>query len=197
MQKTNRVEYIIFSGDYFAKSLNVAIYESRWNSHSPASAWRSLFNNKRKRQIIMQVPDGSDGKQFACNLGDLGLIPGLGRSPGVGYGNPLQYSCLENPHGQRSLVGYSPWSYKESDTTEWLSTAQHKTEECKIKEYIEIQDQRSKLMPSFTCSVTSHFRASIFFAFSEKWGHKNTSLAFFIELWSKWDQECRSIISNS
>ena len=66
----------------------------------------------------MQVPDGSDGKQFACNVGDLGLIPGLGRSPGVGYGNPLQYSCLENPHGQRSLVGYSPWSYKESDTTE-------------------------------------------------------------------------------
>ena len=45
----------------------------------------------------MQVPGGSDGKQFACNMGDLGLIPGLGRSPGGGYGNPLQYSCLENP----------------------------------------------------------------------------------------------------
>ena len=45
-------------------------------------------------------------------------IPGLGRSPGGGYGNPLQYSCLENPHGQRSLVGYSPWGHKELDTTE-------------------------------------------------------------------------------
>ena len=47
-----------------------------------------------------------------------GSIPGLGRSPGGGHGNPLQYSCLENPQGQRSLVGYSPQVYKESDTTE-------------------------------------------------------------------------------
>ena len=46
-------------------------------------------------------------------------------SPGEGHGNPFQYSCLENPHGQRSLVGYSPWGLKESDTTERLSTAQH------------------------------------------------------------------------
>ena len=43
---------------------------------------------------------------------------GLGRSPGGGHGNPLQYSCLENPHGQRSLAGYSPWGHKELDTTE-------------------------------------------------------------------------------
>ena len=43
----------------------------------------------------------------ACNMGDWGSIPGLGRSPGEGHGNPLQYSGLENPHGQRSLVGYS------------------------------------------------------------------------------------------
>ena len=47
-----------------------------------------------------------------------GLIPGLGRSPGGGHGNLLQYSCLENPHGQRSLVSYSPWGRKESDATE-------------------------------------------------------------------------------
>ena len=53
-------------------------------------------------------PGGSDCKESACSAGDLGLIPGLGRSPGGGHGNPLQYSCLENPHGQRSLVGYSP-----------------------------------------------------------------------------------------
>ena len=49
---------------------------------------------------------------------------GLGRSPGGGHGNPLQYSCLQNPHGQRSLVGYSPWGHKESDTAEGLSIAQ-------------------------------------------------------------------------
>ena len=56
----------------------------------------------------------------------MGLILGLGRSLGGGNGNPLQYSCLENPHGERSLVGYSPWGCKESGTTEQLiSTAQH------------------------------------------------------------------------
>ena len=50
-------------------------------------------------------PGGSDGKENACDGGDLGSIPGLGRSPGEGHGNPLQYSRLENPHGQRSLGG--------------------------------------------------------------------------------------------
>ena len=60
---------------------------------------------------------GSVGEESACNAGDLGLIPGLGRdlglipglgrSPGGGHGNPLCYFCLQNPHGQRSLVGHS------------------------------------------------------------------------------------------
>ena len=45
----------------------------------------------------MGFPGGSDGKESACNVGDLGLIPGLGRSPGEGHGYLLQYSCLENP----------------------------------------------------------------------------------------------------
>ena len=71
---------------------------------------------------LLGFPGGSDGNEFAGNVGDLGSIPGLGRSPGGGHGNPLQYSCLENPHGQRSLAGYSPWGRKESDKTEWLST---------------------------------------------------------------------------
>ena len=54
----------------------------------------------------------------------LGSIPGSGRSSGGGHGNPLQYySCLESPHGQRSLVGYGPWGRKESDMAERLSTA--------------------------------------------------------------------------
>ena len=47
-------------------------------------------------------------------------IPELGRSPGEGHGNPLQYSCLQNPHGQKNLVGYNPRGCKESDTTELL-----------------------------------------------------------------------------
>ena len=46
---------------------------------------------------IGDFPGGSDGKASACNAGDPGSIPGLGRSPGEGNGNPLQYSCLENP----------------------------------------------------------------------------------------------------
>ena len=58
----------------------------------------------------------------ARNVGDLGWIPWLGRSPGGGHGNPLQYPCRENPHGQRSLVGSSPRGHKESDTTGRLST---------------------------------------------------------------------------
>ena len=66
----------------------------------------------------MGFPGGSEGEEFPCNVGDLGLIPGLGRSPGGEHGNPLQYSCLESPHGQRSLIGYSPWGHKESDMTE-------------------------------------------------------------------------------
>ena len=45
-------------------------------------------------------PGGSVDQEFPCNVGDLDWIPGLERNPGGGHGNPLQYSCLENPHGQ-------------------------------------------------------------------------------------------------
>ena len=64
------------------------------------------------------LPSGRAVKHPPVNVGDVGLILGLGRSPGVGNGNPLLYSCLEDPHGQRSLVGYSPGGGTESDTTE-------------------------------------------------------------------------------
>ena len=53
----------------------------------------------------MGFPYGSAGKESTCNAGDLGSIPGLGRSPEEGKGYPLQYSGLENPHGQRSGEG--------------------------------------------------------------------------------------------
>ena len=71
---------------------------------------------------LLGFPGSTGGKDSACNAGDLGSIPGLGRSPGEGHGSPLQYSGLENPCGQRSLLGYSQWGHKESDTTEQLST---------------------------------------------------------------------------
>ena len=68
--------------------------------------------------VFLGFSGGSDGKESTCNAEDLGLITGLGKSPGEGHGNPLQYPCLENPHEQRSLVGYSTWGHKESDTNE-------------------------------------------------------------------------------
>ena len=57
------------------------------------------------------------GKALACNAGDVGLTPGLGRSPGERNGNPLQHSCLENPRDRGAW-----WGCKELDTTEQLST---------------------------------------------------------------------------
>ena len=67
--------------------------------------------------------EGCSGRDMTPTEGlleELGTdsIPGSEKSPGGGHSNPLQDSCLENPHGQRSLVGYSPWDHKESDTTE-------------------------------------------------------------------------------
>ena len=63
--------------------------------------------------LVVKNPPANSG-----DLRDTGLIPGLGRSPGAGHNNPLQYPCLKNPHGERSLVGYSPWGHKVSDMTE-------------------------------------------------------------------------------
>ena len=70
-----------------------------------------------RASLVAQMVQNLPAKQET-----LGLIPGLGRSPGEGNGYPLQYSGLENPHGQGSLVGYSPWDRKESDTTERLTS---------------------------------------------------------------------------
>ena len=66
----------------------------------------------------MGFPGGSDGKEFACNVGDLGSIPESGISPGEGNSNPLQYSCLEFPWAENPG---SPWGLKESDMTELLT----------------------------------------------------------------------------
>ena len=65
-------------------------------------------------------PGGSAGKEPVCNEGDVGLIPGLGRSPRGGHGNPLQYSCLENSM-DRSVMGYSPYGCKKLNMTDRLT----------------------------------------------------------------------------
>jgi len=73
----------------------------------------------------MGFPGGSDGKESICNVGDLGSIPGLGKSPWRRAWQPTPVFLPGEFHGQRSLAGYSPWGRKELDMTEQLSTAHH------------------------------------------------------------------------
>ena len=83
--------------------------------------WVGKIHWRRDRlptPVFLGFPGGSDGKESACNAGNLGSIPGLGRSPGEGKGYLLQYSDLENS------IDYSPWGCKDSDTTERLSLTQ-------------------------------------------------------------------------
>ena len=71
--------------------------------------------------LHLGFPGGTVIKNMPANAGkgrDVGSIPGLGRSPGRGHGNTLQYSCLENPHEQKSLAGYSPLGLKDLDMAE-------------------------------------------------------------------------------
>ena len=63
--------------------------------------WQVLYRASQVALVEKNLPAN------AGDIRDMGLIPGLGRSPGGGHGNPLQYSCVENPHGHKSLVGYS------------------------------------------------------------------------------------------
>ena len=72
--------------------------------------------------VLLSFPGGADGKESTCNVGDLGLIPGLGRSPEGGHGKPLQYSCLENSM-DRGAWWATVQGVTELDMTEQLSTA--------------------------------------------------------------------------
>ena len=96
--------------------------------HSSILAWRIPWTEKPGRlqsaglqrvghdwvtnthtHLSKRSPNEWRGKESACNARDASLIPGLGRSPGRGHSNPLKYSFLENPQGQRSLAAYSLW----------------------------------------------------------------------------------------
>ena len=110
--------------------------EKEMATHSSVLAWRIPWTEEPGRLQSMGVsrfghnlatkpptsirafPGGSEGKVSACNVGDLGSIPGLGRSPGEGNGNPLQYSCLENSMDRGA---WQATSCKELDIAEQLT----------------------------------------------------------------------------
>ena len=80
--------------------------------------------------IVKGFPDGASGKEPACQcrrLRDASSVPEWGRFPGGGNGNPLQNFCLENPRGQRSSAGYSPWGHKQWDKTDLACTLLSRT----------------------------------------------------------------------
>ena len=87
--------------------------------HRPLARGNWLSTN------YLGLSGGSAGKESACIGRDLGLIPGLGRSPAEGNGNPLPVFLPGEFHGQRSLVGYSPWGHKELDIIEQLTLSWH------------------------------------------------------------------------
>ena len=118
----------------------------------------------------MDFLGGSDGKEFACNAGDLGSIPGLGRSPGEGNGNPLQDSCREDMVDRGAWLGYNPLDHKESDTAEHT--------------YIGILPSRAyKGTPPTLVTIPSHERCSFTGLRSGCCHDWRGSL----ELWGNWD----------
>ena len=144
-----------------------------------------LEKGQATHSSILGLPWWPDSKESSCNIGDLGLIPGLGRSPGGGHGNPLQYSCLENPHGPRSLAGYSPSGCKELDVTGQLST--HSTYNVNLPSFWFTQSSSSSLFKKsllinlfllLTTMVFTIFLYSTFFIFHKVF--PNLLLFFFI-----------------
>ena len=95
-----------------------AVKESACNTGDPRSSlvWNIPWKRDRlPTPVFLGFPAGSVAKESTCNVGDLGWEGPLKKDMAT-------YSCLENPHGQRGLMGCSPWGPKESDTTEQLST---------------------------------------------------------------------------
>ena len=139
---TNAAQSILFKGEFSkpkkAGSSDQVILQSRQIGVLDFCFVRSIFSSilvswqQRIKTDLLQLrqaifikhaanngfPGGSDVKESARNAGDLGSIPGLGRSPGRGHRDGLQYSCLETPQEQRNLAGYTVWGHKESNITE-------------------------------------------------------------------------------
>ena len=94
------LKYILPQASWVAQLVkNLPVMQETWVQFL-GPPWR---RDRLPTSLFLGFPGGSDGKESSCNAGDLGLIPGLGRSPGIGHGNPLQYSCLE------SSMDRGPW----------------------------------------------------------------------------------------
>ena len=107
---------LLFPSDYFLLFLvedntHPSLYAFQTNSVDEKVLYGSVFEciySMHSLSVCKDFPGGSDSKE-SCNAGGMDLIPGLGRSSWWGHGDPLQHSCLENPHGQRSLEDYRLW----------------------------------------------------------------------------------------
>ena len=106
-------ELIIWYMSYERASLMAQLVKNPLTmQETPFNSWVRKIPWRRDRiptPVFLGFPGGSAGKESTCNVGDLGSISGLGRSPAGGHGNWLQDSCLGNPHGQRSQMGCSLW----------------------------------------------------------------------------------------
>ena len=153
-----------------------------WNPLEPLGHELLTFNSRKRRfpvnftgkgkrrgskvkwfpKSVLELGTGFPGRsdECSCSARDLGSIPGWGRSPGGGHGNPLQHSCLEKSQRQRSLASYSPWSHKESDTTEQLSHTHTHTHTQGRWWKIILQDQSAELQIQFPAT---------FYPFSWRW----------------------------
>ena len=148
--------------------------QKRWHGTSDPTIFKPTFSAHPKKLLprtctlcgeICKIPlkawgfpGGSDGKESAWNVEKPGWIPGLGRSPAGGNGNPLQYSCLENSHGQRSLVGYSPWGHRRVGYN-WATNADTYTPHSKS----------SVLLPVIACGQHTHIRSSVLLLVMALW----------------------------
>ena len=110
------LERVALSGGSRGKPISLPFPAFRGHLHSLACG---LFDARDCITLTSElgIPGGSDGKESTCNVGDLGSVPGLGRSPGGGKGQSSPIFLPRESHGQRSLVGCSLWSLKELDTT--------------------------------------------------------------------------------
>ena len=109
---------VAYQGSFIHRIFQARVLEWVAISFSRGS---SQPGDRTQVSCIAGIPGGSDGTESACDAGDLGLISGLGRSLGEGSGNPLQYSCLENPMNRAAWWSTVHQVNKDSDKTERLS----------------------------------------------------------------------------